>query len=488
MTSAELTALTEAAAKIERSAQQLSAPRTPAPTGDQRQRTEDMLNSQQPPAVTKSLNTEKPFSLHRFLAGYKHKNEPSICPHEIDVLNRYSKALVTTGCAIAGVSGGLWLPTDINEDYGGQLTSTAESEKDYAYVKAVLDATRPHYDPDEAAWLERRRYVKAQSAFQDALGGSLIAPPVQGAVLPLIRPNASILAAGAQAVTLPPNGRMVFPRITGAPDVQAVGEGQETPESDMTTGQMELTAKKIAGAVRMTEEASAYSSGTMDAIAQAELGRSFGLRMDAYAYYGIGSTHIPAGLTSNTYTGNGTTTGVLNVATAHPTAKGIGANGNTLRPEYGDILPALIEERSFGVEDGVTGAWVMRPAVYAVALARRADAVVADDQAGTLVDMHRRFSEGAPNVFRGRRVVRTTNLRNNGTKGTGTGLSDAFFGVWRYAIMATYKAINFSQGHNGVTFMQGQSLIRGVMFGDIGFQYPEAFLWFPDALGITGSW
>lgn len=483
MTAAELAALNTAADKFEKGAQALAGGQRTDPN----KRTEDMLNTHTPPGVTHGYGSDHhPFSMHRFLAGYKAKNQPDLCPHEYAVLTKYTKALTDTGCMqLPGVAGGIWFPMDPNETFGGKLVGTDAAAKDVAYVKAVMNETRPYYDPDEAEWLARRSpiYQKAQSAFTDELGGSIVAPPVQGAIIPLIRPNAAFIAAGAQTMTLPPNGRMVFPRITGAPDVQAIGEGQETPESDLTTGFMELTAKKIAGGVRMTEEASAYTSGTMDAIAQAELGRSLGLRMDAYAFYGVGSTQIPAGLTSNTYAA-----AVLNVVSFNPTAAGIAADGNLLLPQYGDIFPGLIEERSFGVEEGVTGAWIMRPAVYANVVSQRASAITAGDQAGPQVDMLRRMSEGAPSVFKGRRVVRTTNIRNNRTKGSGTNLSDVFFGIWRFGVMAAYAAINFQQGHNGTTFMNGQYLIRGTMFGDIGYQYPEAFLWYQDVAGLLGTW
>lgn len=489
MTAAEIAAINAAADKFEKGTQALSGQQNQTGQGAGANRLETMLQGQQPPGTTTGYGTDsKPFSLHNFLSGYKAKQDPSLCPHEMDTLTRYNKAMEATGCKLQGVAGGVWLPMNIGETYGGRLTSTTAAEEHYTYVKAVFDATRPSYDPDEAAWLARKQYVKAQSAFIDNLGGSIVAPPVQGPIIPLIRPNAAFLAAGATSVTLPPNGRMTFPRVTGAPNVQAIGEGQDTPESDLTTGFMELQSKKIAGGVRINEEATAYTSGTMDAIAQAELARSLGLRVDAYAFYGVGSTQIPAGLTSNVYAGDGVTSGVLNVAAYNSTAAGIGVDGNTLLPQYGDIFPGLIEERSFGVEEGVTGAWVMRPGVYASVVSQRASSITAGDQAGPQVDILRRFSESAPNVFKGRRVVRTTNLRNNRTKGSGTNLTDVFFGIWRYGIMATYGAINFQNGHNGVTFMQGQYLIRGTMFADIGFQYPEAFLWYTDVTGLTTGW
>lgn len=456
-------------------------------TPTQAARTEQMLSTQTPPGVTTLRNSEqKPFSLHRFLVGFKGKADPSLCPHEVNVLERYTKALRDSNCELDAQKGGggLWLPMDLNETYGGRLTESSESEANIAYVKAVFDNTRPYYDPDEAAWLARRSpiYRKAQSAFVDEIGGSLVAPPVQGAVIPLVRPNTAFLAAGAQSMTLPPNGRFVAPRVTSPPQVQAIGEGQTTPTSDLGTGQMELTAKKIAGAVIMSEEASAFTSGTMDAIAQAELGRSLGLQIDAYAFYGIGSTQIPAGITANVYANR-----IFNVVSQNPTALGIGANGNTLLPQYGDLFPSFIEERSYGIE-GIQGSWIMRPAAYANVMATRASAVTPNDQQGPMVDILRRFQESGPNVFKGRRVVRTTNLRNNRVKGTSTNLSDVFYGLWNYGIMASYAAINFQQGHNGVTFLQGQYIIRGTMFGDIGYQYPDAFLWYQDVYGISGDW
>lgn len=456
-------------------------------TPTQSTRTEQMLSTQTPPGITTLRNSEqKPFSLHRFLVGYKLKNDPSLCPHEVEVLQRYTKALKDSDCELSQAQGhgGLWLPYDLNETYGGQLTQTSECEASINYVKAVFDNTRPFYDPDEASWLARRSpiYRKAQSAYTDELGGSLVAPPVQGAVIPLVRPNTAFLAAGAQAMTLPPNGRFVAPRVTSPPQVQAVGEGQTTPVTNLGTGQLELTAKKIAGAVVMSEEASAFTSGTMDAIAQAELGRSLGLQIDAYAFYGIGSTQIPAGITSNVYANR-----IFNVVSQNPSASGIGANGNTLLPQYGDLFPSFIEERSYGIE-GIQGAWIMRPATYANVMAMRASAVTPNDQEGPMVDILRRFAESGPNVFKGRRVVRTTNLRNNRVKGTSTNLSDVFYGLWNYGIMASYAAINFQQGLTNTQFLQGLYTIRGTMYGDIGYQYPDAFLWYQDVYGISGNW
>src|ERR1051325_11303774 len=88
----DVAALTAVADKFEKMIEKLS---NPAPN-----RLEGMLNGQQPPGVTHGYNSDqKPFSLHRFTSGYKAKNDPlNLCPHEYEVCQKYTKALISTGC------------------------------------------------------------------------------------------------------------------------------------------------------------------------------------------------------------------------------------------------------------------------------------------------------------------------------------------------------------------------------------------------------
>jgi HK97 family phage major capsid protein len=394
---------------------------------------------------------------------------------EQQVLTEFRKALVeTNSLPPGGAPGGWWLP--MNFDHLGEA---ANAHKSMNFVKSVMAASAQPTDMDEYMWLIRKGIIyKTQSGYTDTLGGSLVAPPTMGPVIPLIRPEAAVMAAGASSLALPPSGRHTRPRITAAPSVQAVAESQDAPESDLSTDQMELSAKKIAGMARITEEATAFTSGTIDNYVKAELDRSLGLKIDAYAFYGTGGTSIPAGLTSAAYT-----SALINVPSSYSAARGVGTNGNTLLPEYGDFFPALIGERSFNM-DSAKGCWVMRPSAYASAQGTRGDGTVPGDKQGPLVDILRRFSEGAPSMWRGRKVVQTTNVKGDKTKGTGTALSDVFFGIWQHCIVASYGAVQFQQGHDGNTFKRGQYLIRGVMFGDVGFEYPSAFLYYPDVLGV----
>jgi hypothetical protein len=168
---------------------------------------------------------------------------------------------------------------------------------------------------------------------------------------------------------------------------------------------------------------------------------------------------------------------VLDVASAYATAKGVEANGNKLLPQYGSKLPALIAERSFG-QDGDQGKWVMRPLAYESVAATRASAVTSGDQEGPMVDILRRFAENSPTQWAGRQVVQSTNIRNNQTKGTGTGLTDVFYGFFKYMVIGSYGAVQFEQGMVNDQFTRDLATVKATMFADIGLRYPGSFLWY----------
>lgn len=446
------------------------------PRGD----TEAMLNGAAPFVKSGPFGQDsKRFSITNWLVNGLMGRNPEGAAFEMDAMTKLRKALHETGNRLQAAPGGaFWLPLSWD-----MLGDEVNQHKDATYCKSVLAASGGTYDPDEAEWLARKGWVsrKAMSAYTDATGGTLVAPPAMGEVIPFIRPNAAFLAAGAKSVALPPQGRLVRPRITSATIAEALGEAQATPESDVSTDEMVLQAKKIAGAVRINEEATAFTSSTIDNLMQADLGRTLGLKMDAYAFYGPGGTAIPAGLTSATYA-----SAIVDIATTYSTAAGIGANGNDLLPEYGDRIPTLIEERSFGVDSDEGGAWIMRPAALSRARSLRTDGTVPGDGQGPYVELLKKFGDAGPVQFGGRRVVKTTNLKNNLTKGAATDLSDVFYGLWKYAVMATYGALQFSQGHDGNTFLNGQYLIRSLMWGDVGFEYPQAFAWYTKVKGAAG--
>ncbi len=441
------------------------------------------------------LKDSQRFSMYNFVRnGISGKGRRELAKMEMDVSDKFTKAIRSTGNMLvvegADSDDSVWLPNNISggflDGFTPELTSTSELERDMTYVKSVISAPKAPIDYDEVEYLVRKGIITkagAQSAFFSNQGGDLVGPPVQGPVIPLIRPSTALMAAGASSMVLPPSGKYVEPRITGAPSVSAVAESSDYATSNMSTDQMTLQAKKIGGAVYLSKESSLFTSGTQDQWVTSLLNGSLGLKFDAYGMYGVGGSAIPLGLVG--YTGSNQ---VIDVYGTYTSAKGIGNNGNVLQPEFGARVPALLEERSFGQDSSEPGMWVMRPYAAASVMSQRATAVQPGDQAGVFVNILQKLQEQNPSQWAGYGVVKSTNVRNDQVKGSsGATLSDAFYGIWKYMVIATYGAVQFEQGNDGNTFLRDQIIVKGTMFGDIGLRYPGAFAWLKQIILATPS-
>ena len=146
------------------------------------------------------------------------------------------------------------------------------------------------------------QYKTAMSYLQDTIGGTLVAPPVQGELIDLIRPRECLLAAGATSVPLPPNGRMVFPAQTGPTSMYWVGENTAITESNPTTGQVAMQAKKGGVLVTVPNELLRYASVAADALIRTDTAKTISLGVDYAGLYGTGGAAQPFGLVNFTGT------------------------------------------------------------------------------------------------------------------------------------------------------------------------------------------
>ncbi|MFO0806159.1 MAG: phage major capsid protein [Gemmataceae bacterium] len=118
-------------------------------------------------------------------------------------------------------------------------------------LRQKMTAQAGKFDPDEANWIGRRIRVKALGTTVDTAGGTFLPLPVLGELIDLQRSMEVFASAGAQEVALPPNGRVQFPKLTGASTAYWVGEGSAITESTPTTGNLDLAAKKLGVFVKM---------------------------------------------------------------------------------------------------------------------------------------------------------------------------------------------------------------------------------------------
>jgi hypothetical protein len=117
-----------------------------------------------------------------------------------------------------------------------------------------LTAHSDKYDPDEADWIGRRLNPlrKALGTLTDTAGGTMVPLPMLGELIDLQRSLEVFATAGAREVALPPNGRIQFPKLTAASTAYWVGEGSSITESQPTTGNLDLQAKKLGVFVKLS--------------------------------------------------------------------------------------------------------------------------------------------------------------------------------------------------------------------------------------------
>lgn len=391
--------------------------------------------------------------------------------HEIEACGQFRKSLEEANYLPDTVK-----PRSLMVPLGGDLLDdTVRGHAGYRVMKAMMDAGQAGYDPDEAQWLAAR-VRKAQSFLIDSTGGTLVPPPVQGDLIELMRPQLACLNAGATQVPLPPNGKISYPRQTGPSTMYWVGENTSITESSVTTGQVNLSAKKGGVFLTVPNELLKYASVAADALLKSDASKTLALGFDYAALYGSGSAFQPKGLVN--YTG---TNQLIDYAGLTPAPKGVGTDGNRLRPEDGYRMVGLIEDRNFEF----TG-WVFRPTMANNIMGYRADAVTAADAAGQFVQgMMRAVGDAFPGTnWCGYPVSKSSVVRNNQVKGSsGATLTEVFGGAWNHLLLGMYGAVELASSDTaGTHFQADQTAVRALMFCDAVPRYESAFIYYKQLL------
>ncbi len=412
--------------------------------------------------------TSRGFSLLKAVGAMTGKIDPDDAKVELDAMRRFTKAVNDTNYrhnTIASTS--LLLPLGME-----LLPEEVVRHEAYQTFRKAWDAgVSGGSDPDEEAWLRKKFFRKAGglSSVDDSLGGTLVAPPAYGEMIDLIRPQEAMIAAGATVVPLPPQGQIVYPAQTSPTTAFWVGEKQTITDSEVGTGEIALSGKKLAVLVKIPNELFRFATVAADALVRKDSAKSLALGLDYAALYGTGARQ-PKGLVN--FTGSNE---LIDYATTSPTPGGVATNGNVLQPQDGFKMAGLVEDRNFEL----TG-WVMRPIMWGAISSRRADAVTAADQAGAFVQsITRELGAGNGNTWCGYKVTKSAVVRGDQTKGSGTALTEVWGGQWEHMLLGMYGAVEFTTGSTGDTQLAtDQTHVRALMTCDATPRYRGAFVYY----------
>lgn len=422
-----------------------------------------------------SVLSSRPFRVLNLLGAMTGNVDEDSAKLEVRLAKSFRKALKDTGFLHEQASaGGLLLPV--------RKSFLSDDAAMHEATRELLQSTDAgETDRDEIAWMARNGSEPVRKAAMSYLtetsGGALVPPAEFGELIPLMRNKSAIDRAGARQIPLPAQGKWIAPRVTGPTTGYWIKENTAITESNPTLGSVELMAKKLAVLIRIPNELFKFASAASDALFREDVAKTLALGFDYACLYGAGSGGQPKGLVS--YSGSNE---LIDYAGSSPTPKGVAANGNTLRPEDGYKMASLVEERNFELNGF---GWVMRPQLKGSVMAYRADSVSAADQAGPFVQaITRLVGDGLGENWCGYKVTTSSQVKNDYTKGaSGATLTEAFGGVWGEFLQGVYGAVEFATNDKGeATFIQDQTLIRGIMFCDSAPRYPGAFVRYKELL------
>ena len=172
-----------------------------------------------------------------------------------------------------------------------------------AYGKAKLDGAGPDaaYDilkkwGDEPMANEYKEMRAKALAASDAVAGGFIVPETYSTdIVEFLRPRSVIRAMGPTIIPMS-TGSFRIPKVTGGTSFSYIGENRPAPVSQPTFGAIQLTFKKLAGLVPMSNDLLRYSSPGADAIVRDDVVNGMAYAENVNFMRGDGTGGTPKGL------------------------------------------------------------------------------------------------------------------------------------------------------------------------------------------------
>lgn len=352
-------------------------------------------------------------------------------------------------------------PNSVLAPFASELLAQVPGQEGVAKdISEVVKAGITGYDIEEVRRARMKAWgrEKALSWLDETAAGVFVPAPVMGELIELLRNNEVLIQAGARVLPLPPNGRIVYPRQTAAGSAYWVGESVAITESQQTTGDVVLMAKKLGMLNKIPNELFRFSAVSVEMFLREDITAVLSLAMDKALLEGVGSQYKPKGLIN-----------YANITTHTSTDPGTTTNGYRFQPEDVTQMIAKVEE-----QNATFRAFVMRPLMYAAIRNRRASAVTANDSAGPFMfDMYRGagmnldVTRSAPGELAGYSVFKSTQVAQDRVKNSGTNLSYILGGDFSDMLIALSGAVEFQVSTQGDSpFTTDQTWVRGICLCD----------------------
>lgn len=147
----------------------------------------------------------------------------------------------------------------------------------------------------KTAFGEESPVAKALLAGDLQAGGVLVHPEFSDELIELLRPASVVRSLNPVTAALN-NGTLTIPKLTGGATAAYTGESQNITKTEETTGQLVLTARKLAALVPISNDLLRFGATSADAMVRDDLVAALAQRSDLAFIRGTGASNTPKGL------------------------------------------------------------------------------------------------------------------------------------------------------------------------------------------------
>ena len=167
-----------------------------------------------------------------------------------------------------------------------------------ARMVRALAATKG--DPERAAVYAKKNFdddeiVKALEVSTPQAGGYIVPEQYSAEIIELLRPQTVVRRMGAVTVPMP-TGTLNIPTLAGGGSASYIGENTDIPKTQPSFGTVQLTWKKLAAIVPISNDLLRFSSPAADMIVRDDLVAAMAQREDAAFIRDDGQNNTPKGL------------------------------------------------------------------------------------------------------------------------------------------------------------------------------------------------
>lgn len=278
------------------------------------------------------------------------------------------------------------------------------------YAVATKDWSLAPFEKEE---IDRYR-EKTMLAGAFSLGGALIPAEYTGMIVDLLRAKLVLPTLGVTVMDGLVGSPVKISKITGEPTYFWVNEDSSITDSNIGTGNINLTPHKLAAIVKLTKEANMLANPSLEAITRNSIALSIARGIEIGFFRGTGVL--------------GEVTGMINSVPALPTTAYTETDALTKL----NSLKKAIRTVENNNADSTGMKWAGNPTSYWTI--------------GELADLNGRPylqtdpSQPNANTLLGYQFVKSTVVAPS----SGTGLNQLYFGAWASSILGIWSTLQFS--------------------------------------------